>query len=241
MNFTHKISVIIPAFNAAAFIEEAIVSIQQQKGSFETEIIVVDDGSEDRTIDICQSLNVKVIRQEHSGVATARNRGVEMASGEFITFLDADDLWNPNKLEKQIAVICDNPSVSVVLGLSLPVNQELVPLSEPMFLLHLGASLTRKEAFLAIGEFNTSLEFGEDADWFIRMMELQLEVMVTQNVVQKIRRHNHNMTKDREKANQFLVKALRMSLERRREKNNGEVTELSQLNIPDTAYSPSKK
>ena len=100
------VSVVVAAFNAADFIEETCRSVIQQTYSA-WELIVVDDGSTDGTGDIVQSLvrsdpRLRLIRQRNGGVAAARNAGIAAASGGFLCVLDADDLWDPTKIERQL-------------------------------------------------------------------------------------------------------------------------------------------
>lgn len=106
MNSLDEISVVIPAYNAASFIGETLDSCLNQT-LLSTEILVVDDGSTDATADIVSAYDppVRLIRQKNRGEGGARNRGLEEAKGDWIAFLDADDLWVPTKLEKQLALI----------------------------------------------------------------------------------------------------------------------------------------
>lgn len=105
-----RISTIIPAHNAEAFIRETLDSALAQTHP-DQEIIVVDDGSTDRTVEIAQTYGdrLQVIRQQNAGPAAARNAGARLASGEWLAFLDADDIWVPEKLERQIGACngCD--------------------------------------------------------------------------------------------------------------------------------------
>src|SRR5690348_12724766 len=98
------ISVIIPTYNHARFLAAAIDSALSQTLK-PTEVIVVDDGSTDETSSVLEAFGdkVRVIRQKNHGVAGARNRGAEMAAGEYLAFLDADDVWLPRKLEMQVS------------------------------------------------------------------------------------------------------------------------------------------
>ncbi|MBN2424439.1 MAG: glycosyltransferase [Calditrichaceae bacterium] len=95
-----KISVVIPVFNRATLIERAIKSVLNQSES-PYEIIVVDDGSTDNTSEILLKFRaeIKIITQDNKGVSLARNRGINAARGEWISFLDSDDEWLPDKLE----------------------------------------------------------------------------------------------------------------------------------------------
>ena len=112
---TSVVSVVIPAFNAAGTIDRAIDSVLSQTMSA-TEIIVVNDGSHDDTSKVVRGYGDRVIliEQTNAKTAAARNRGMDAASGDFIAFLDADDYWEPEKLERQLAVMDHEPSVSIV-------------------------------------------------------------------------------------------------------------------------------
>jgi glycosyltransferase involved in cell wall biosynthesis len=100
----NTVSVVIPAFNAALFIRGAIASCLAQTRK-PLEILVIDDGSSDQTADIAGEFGepVRVIRQRNRGEGGARNRGIDESQGEWVAFLDADDTWEPTKLEEQLA------------------------------------------------------------------------------------------------------------------------------------------
>ena len=119
---TPSISVIIPAFNAASTIGCAIDSILDQTVSV-SEIIVVDDGSDDETAAVVRGygtsvrkISIQLIQQPNSRTAKARNRGLDQARGDWIAFLDADDYWELDKIERQIAVLESNPEVTLLAG-----------------------------------------------------------------------------------------------------------------------------
>src|SRR5215510_11775591 len=109
------VSIIIPAYNSAAYIEEAIRSALEQDYE-EKEIIVVDDGSTDSTPDILKSLQeqIVVLSQVNAGAGAARNRGLKHAKGTYIAFLDSDDFWVPGKLRLQIEYLEEKPKVGAV-------------------------------------------------------------------------------------------------------------------------------
>ena len=98
------VSVVIPAYDQAEFIEGCLDSVAAQRWEGPLEVIVVDDGSPDDVGDRARShpLETTVIRQPNRGVAAARNRGIDQASGEWVAFLDADDRWTPDKLQFQL-------------------------------------------------------------------------------------------------------------------------------------------
>ncbi|MDZ7409865.1 MAG: glycosyltransferase family 2 protein [candidate division KSB1 bacterium] len=113
------ISVIIPAYKAGRWLGRAVASCQAQTLPA-TEIIIVDDGSRDDTLAVAEKLaaqhhNLRVLQQPHNqGPAAARNRGVAESRGEFLAFLDADDTWAPDKLEKQMAIVQARPETALV-------------------------------------------------------------------------------------------------------------------------------
>ena len=109
------ISVIIPTYNYARFIREAIDSALAQTHA-PLEVIVVDDGSTDDTAQVLAEYgsSIRAIRQQNQGVAAARNTGLAAARGEYVTFLDSDDVWKPLKLERQIARFDADPALGLV-------------------------------------------------------------------------------------------------------------------------------
>ncbi|SON55557.1 putative glycosyltransferase EpsH [Hartmannibacter diazotrophicus] len=121
------VSVVIPIYNGEKFIKETIECALNQTHK-NLEILVVDDGSTDSSRQICQNLSreyprVKVFQKDNGGVASARNYGIERANGEFIAFLDADDLWHPTKIEKQVAILeGHSPDWAAVYSLSRTID-----------------------------------------------------------------------------------------------------------------------
>lgn len=109
------VSVIIPAYNCESFVRNALDSVRGQTHQV-FEVIVVDDGSTDGTAAVVKeylgTLPLKIISQENSGVASARNAGLRASNGEYIAFLDADDVWARNKIEKQIEFLDENPDMA---------------------------------------------------------------------------------------------------------------------------------
>ncbi len=110
-----KVSVIIPCYNSAELIADAIDSVLAQTYK-DYEIIVVDDGSTDNSREVIESYGdaVKYVHQENSHISAARNHGFRVSSGKYIASLDADDIWLPEKLEKQVAVFEQHPDVGLV-------------------------------------------------------------------------------------------------------------------------------
>lgn len=115
MNNTAKVSVIIPNYNYGKFIAKTIDSVLDQTCP-NVEIIVVDDGSKDDSIEVLGRYGdrITVVEQANRGVSKARNNGVAHSSGDFVAFLDADDLWLPKKLEKQLEKFRQDPDIGLV-------------------------------------------------------------------------------------------------------------------------------
>ena len=119
-----RVSVVIPMYNASRFIGEAIESVFGQSMA-DLELIVIDDGSTDRgaAVVLAYGRHVQYMRQPNAGVAAARNAGLELARGEAVAFLDADDAWLPEKLERQLERVDSDPSV-VAVGCGVFVTDE---------------------------------------------------------------------------------------------------------------------
>lgn len=112
---TPLVSVVIPAYNCASYIVQAVESVLAQTYS-QWEIIIVDDGSKDDTVSVLQpySSHIRYVYQKNQGVSIARNHGIQLARGEFVAFLDADDYFLPDKLEAQIGMFEAQPSLGIV-------------------------------------------------------------------------------------------------------------------------------
>lgn len=125
-----KFSVIIPVYNVEQYIAETINSVLQQTYT-NFELLIIDDGSPDNSVNICQSFTdsrIKIIRQQNRGVAAARNTGIRHSQGEYLAFLDADDLWLPNKLEKHLEHLESLPTVGVSFSRSAFIDEAGKPL-----------------------------------------------------------------------------------------------------------------
>jgi glycosyltransferase involved in cell wall biosynthesis len=191
------VSVVMPAYNASSFIAEAIRSVVDQDYP-NMELIVIDDGSSDGTPEIAAHFGnqVQIVRQQNAGPAAARNRGLEAAKGDFIAFLDADDVWLPSKLTAQVRYLQDHPETGVVFGgfMLWPPTADgaFVPPPEPHnadgplklvaacsgwiykdLLLDSAiciiTAMVRRSVIETIGNFDESLRTGEDYDFWLRV------------------------------------------------------------------------
>ncbi len=107
------VSAVMSAYNAEAFIEEAIQSVRAQTLPV-AELVVVADGSTDRTVQIAESMGARVVNQRKLGLGAARNRCIRESSQPWIAFIDYDDIWEPEKIERQMKIAEDNPDVALV-------------------------------------------------------------------------------------------------------------------------------
>lgn len=110
-----KVSVIVPAYNSEATVKATIQSILAQT-FHDFELLIIDDGSTDGTAQVAQAIEddrIRVLSYENGGLATARNRGIDEAQGELLSFIDADDLWTPEKLQDQVDALAANPEAAV--------------------------------------------------------------------------------------------------------------------------------
>ena len=179
------VSVIIPTYNRARVIKEAIDSVLNQE--YENyELIVVDDGSTDNTGEILKAYgsDICVLRQENKGVSAARNRGVAKAKGGFIAFLDSDDLWLPEKLTTQInflksnpeALICQTEEIWIRKGKRVNPKKRHSKFSGMIFeqslvlcIVSPSAVMMRKSLFEMVGLFDENLPACEDYDLWLRI------------------------------------------------------------------------
>ncbi len=181
------VSVIIPSFNAELYIAEAIDSVIKQTFT-DWELIVVDDGSTDRTVDAIQPFledpRIRLLRKANGGVASARNLGIFNSNGMFVALLDADDRWLPAKLEKQISVMRHFPEVGVCGTGCLIISADGCILRKgtceafhgialPRLLYASMANMTtamiRRDVFEEVGLFDETLQFAEDYEFWLRV------------------------------------------------------------------------
>ncbi|MBD2200065.1 MULTISPECIES: glycosyltransferase family 2 protein [Calothrix] len=125
-----KVSVIVPVYQVEKYIHETISSILQQTWQ-DFELLIIDDESRDRSIEICREFTdsrIKIISQKNRGLAGARNTGIRHAQGEYLAFLDSDDLWLPQKLEKHLHHLENNPTIGISFSRSAFIDEQGKPL-----------------------------------------------------------------------------------------------------------------
>lgn len=222
-----RISVIIPVYNGERYLAETIQSILAQT-LLPLEIIVVDDGSTDGTAAIAQSFPtlVRYVYQPNQGVAYSLNRGIQLAQGDFLAFLDSDDLWLPEKLARQMAVLeADSrleavftyirqfysPDVEQKIRLTHRYTHEVLPGY------HSDTLLIRAEAFQRIGPFDTSVPLVTFMSWFAHAQDLGLRYTTMPDILVLRRIHDRNMTiYQKQKSRSEYFQMLKANITRRR-------------------------
>jgi glycosyltransferase involved in cell wall biosynthesis len=223
------VSVIIPAYNVDAFIADAFASVAAQTRPVQ-EIIVIDDGSTDRTAAWLREMvpndaRLRVLKSDRLGPGGARNVGLKAATQTFIAFLDADDAWPHCKIERQIDRFSalDRPDVVSGLIRRFRTFEEgtLVPADGSQELVahaNLGACLFRRQVFESIGPFDEGLLHCEDVDLMFRVRENGFKLAVMREVMlyYRIRPGSLTQTTTNEVKEIDALRALRLSIMRRR-------------------------
>lgn len=226
MTRTPSVSAIVSAYNSARYVGEAIASALRQTVP-PLEVVVVDDGSTDDTAAVVAGIGgpVRFLRQPHAGAGPARNLGVREARGEYVAFLDADDLWTPDKLRVQIAALAEHPGVAMVFGHVEEFHSEELTASERSRIRlrdgsHPGTLaqtlLIARADFLRVGEFSATWRVGEFMEWYLRARELGLRKLVVPEVVSRRRLHGDNLGIRERAARADYARILKESLDRRR-------------------------
>ena len=176
-----NVSVIIPSYNAGAYLAQAVSSVRKQRisNNLTTEIIVIDDGSTDDSMEqLSSGSNLIVLRQSHQGAAAARNYGMKEATGDYLLFLDADDVLMPDAIESFCQGLLQNEDAVVVLGMAEDFISEELDAKQagglskkefPYSGVLAGCCFGERKALLGVGFFDTSLKAGENVDWLARL------------------------------------------------------------------------
>ncbi|NIM59390.1 MAG: glycosyltransferase [Candidatus Aminicenantes bacterium] len=224
------ISVIIPTYNRASFLDEAIRSVLSQNyfvrsssGSFE--FLVIDDGSTDNTQEIVKSYGkkMKYHLQKHKGVSAARNLGLDLAQGDYIAFLDSDDLWKKDKISVQMsfmkafpkAMVCYTEEIWMRRGVFVNPQKKHRKYSGwifdrvlPLCLISLSSALFRREVFEEIGKFDEELLACEDYDFSIRLALKYPVYFLPKPLIIKRGGHPDQLSRKYWGMDRFRVKAL---------------------------------
>jgi glycosyltransferase involved in cell wall biosynthesis len=230
------VTVYITCYNYGAYVDKAIQSVLSQTLQ-DFELIIIDDGSTDNTEQILQPYMDRIIYkyQQNGGPPVARNTGLDLATGEYIAFLDADDIWTNNKTAIQKAIFDENSGAEIVLGLykkqRFETRKDLKGEdTEPEFQLLLGCTMAKRDVFSKIGRLDPELFLGDDTDWFMRAREAGIKIRVHRDLVMYQREHENNSTANKARFNFYVFKVLKKAKDRKKSIENGEVPNMQKPN-----------
>lgn len=225
-----KVSVIIPTYNREKFLKEAIESVLNQTYK-DLELIVIDDGSEDGTSQLMKTYSQIVYKTiPHSGVSRARNEGIRWAQGEYIAFLDSDDLWLPHKLSHQMKVMSEGYKISytdeIWLRKGVRVNPKkkhtkysgfIFPKLLPLCLISVSSCVIKREVLEEVGYFDETLPVCEDYDLWLRIGRNYEIKFINKKLIIKRGGHKGQLSHSLWGLDRFRVRALIKILQQEKE------------------------
>ena len=231
-----KVSVVIPAYNRINLLERAVNSvIRQTKNAFE--IIVVDDGSDDNSSEMVKQKfgSVILVRQENCGVSAARNRGIEISKGDWIALLDSDDEWKPNKLEKQINALSEDPDCffchtnEIWIRNGVRVNQGkrhkkyggyIFDKCLDICRISPSSVLFKKSILEHVGLFDNELHVCEDYDLWLRITREHKILFIDEPLIIKYGGHSDQLSKNIDGIEIYRIRSLEKLLRNKRIKRD---------------------
>lgn len=186
MTYPYRVSVVIPTRNRSASLAEAVRSVQALDGpDLDLEILVVDNRSTDDTEQVAKALGTRYLRATKPGAAATRNVGIQAATGDYLAFLDDDDVWLPEHLRPQLELLAARPDLTACIGQVIPVGEDGRALAAPYpsglpedgdayqaFLgdfPQIGSLVVRTSVRETVGYQDDKHIWGEDWDWFLRI------------------------------------------------------------------------
>ena len=214
-----NISVLVCTYNSSKFLVDALECLAAQTFP-EFELLIVDDGSEDDTEETVHKFapnfrNCRYLKKPHTGIADSRNFGMKAATGTYVAFLEADDIWAPKYLETISAAILETPEAELICtsGLNIYASGEIIspffasglsPVNGPLnasreFLalypcINVSATTLKKSAWERVGQFNTTYASGDDMDWFSRAVLANIHCVRLDQRLVLYRIHGGNLT-----------------------------------------------
>lgn len=222
-----RVSCLLSVLNGETYLAEAIDSMLAEQGPHD-EIIVIDDGSTDGTPEVLKRYagRIKVITQPNAGMATAYNRALEQATGRYVAFNDADDLWQPGRIARMCAVLDAEPATDLVFGMSLQfVSPELADadkrrVAPPVALLRgeiFPCMMMRRTAYERVGRFDETMRVTFGYSWIAQAKAMNLGQVMLAETVSRRRLHPNNWSRlNRDQLNAESLKAMREQILRRR-------------------------
>lgn len=221
----------MPAFNADRFIDAAIRSLLAERDAVDLDIIVVDDGSTDRTRPVVESLardfpEVRLLQNPRKGIAAARNTGLDnLREGcRFVAFLDADDLSVPGRIERQRSLLIADPGIDVLYGLvkmfSIADESQMAPAAGSATKIirgpYLQSAMYRPQVIGSVGRFDETFRQGCDTDFVLRVIEREFNLVLDDGLACYYRRHDANVTLNvGEMQREFMLASLKWAARNR--------------------------
>ncbi len=226
-----KVSVVIPTYNSEEYLDQALQSILGQRYR-PMEVLVVDDGSESPDVrEVAEAFGppVRVIRQQHLGAVAARNTGIAEATGEYLAFLDADDIWSPGKLQTQVEYLESHRAIDLVLGQIRNFHSpELSEEQRARFRSPLEAAegwkqcamLARRASFDRVGPLDDTLFTGDFSEWLNRARRIGLQIahLPETHVYRRLHANNSGSGQKQAVQTSYLRLARQLMDQRRRKK-----------------------
>jgi glycosyltransferase involved in cell wall biosynthesis len=222
------VSCILPVYNGAPHLRDAVDSILAQDHR-ELEVIAIDDGSGDESAQMLAAYGsaLTVVTQPNAGPAAARNRGLALARGAFVAFLDQDDRWHPHKLSRQLAHLARDRRLDVSVAhvesfwaaaTGTPPEPRVAdqPRSGVVPGYVTGAMLARRRVFDRVGGFSQDCRYVDSLDWFARAAECGAVVALLPDVLLYHRVHAGNLSRHGHDSRAECLRVVRAALERRR-------------------------
>ncbi len=227
-----KISIIVPTYNSIKLLPQAVMSVLPSSCK-DFEIIIIDDGSTDQTKYFVEKEwereDIRYIYQNNKGLAGARNTGIKAAQGEFMVFLDADDIILPDKLAIQKKYLDEHPDMDVVYSNSQWFIEDDIndtrPVEFPIYegsileqllfgnFIHVNSVMVRRQKVLDAGLFDESLRELEDWDLWLRMSLNGAKFGFTPGILSKVRIRKGSMTSDQGRMNRTMARVLEKTIE----------------------------
>lgn len=218
----------MPVFNTEKYVKEAIESVFSQTYK-NIELICIDDGSTDNSLLILESFSNKIVllsNRNNCGVSEARNKGIRVAKGKFLAFLDADDIWENNKLEVQMNQFDSDINLDVSFSyMKCFISPELSEEVKTLRYCPLGnnpghipsTAIVRKTSFEKVGYFDSRWKVGEFIDWLVKAKEIGLNIETVNDVLLLRRIHKTNIgVREREAGRSDYLKIVKEALDRKR-------------------------
>ncbi|HOE17332.1 MAG TPA: glycosyltransferase [Syntrophorhabdaceae bacterium] len=215
------VSVITTTYNRRGFLKEAVLSVLKQDYR-DKEVIVVDDGSTDNSIEEINDLPVRYVRKDNGGISSARNKGIAAACGEYIAFLDVDDLWKKNKLSTQISQMAEQGYAlsytdEIWIRNGERLNQKLrhkkysgwiFERCLPLCIISPSSAVIRREVFDDVGLFDESLPVCEDYDMWLRVTARYPVLFIEKPLIIKRGGHEDQLSRRYDGMDRFRIQAI---------------------------------